>query len=204
MGSPVCGASMPATAKNRGRGGGTADARAALCHGNSASAPSRPSGWRPSWPTVRRATSTACYFTLGGSDAVDGAVRFIRYYWYSRQQPQRDQFISVGTGLSRLVDRGRRADGAAWFHAGFGLPSTGSTRSPRPTLPQSGRRRPGRHHRRLVGRAGRDGRAPGGGAVAAFFVEPIQGSGGVVVPPPGWLAAVRLVAGAECCSSPTR
>jgi adenosylmethionine-8-amino-7-oxononanoate aminotransferase len=32
-----------------------------------------------------------------------------------------------------------------------------------------------------------------GGAdrVAAFYVEPIQGSGGVIVPPPGWLKAMR-------------
>ena len=27
--------------------------------------------------------------------------------------------------------------------------------------------------------------------VAAFFCEPIQGSGGVVVPPAGWLRAMR-------------
>src|SRR5207245_6510651 len=28
--------------------------------------------------------------------------------------------------------------------------------------------------------------------VAAFFCEPIQGSGGVIVPPTGWLRAMRL------------
>jgi putrescine---pyruvate transaminase len=34
-----------------------------------------------------------------------------------------------------------------------------------------------------------------GGAerVAAFYAEPIQGSGGVLVPPPGWMAAMRAV-----------
>ncbi len=30
--------------------------------------------------------------------------------------------------------------------------------------------------------------------VAAFFCEPIQGSGGVIVPPRGWLKAMRETA----------
>src|SRR5687767_14206457 len=34
------------------------------------------------------------YFTLGGSDAVDSAARFIRYYYCAKGEPQRDQFIS--------------------------------------------------------------------------------------------------------------
>jgi putrescine---pyruvate transaminase len=35
------------------------------------------------------------YFTLGGSDAVDSTVRFIRYYQQARGKPQKDQFISI-------------------------------------------------------------------------------------------------------------
>ncbi|TJW42905.1 MAG: aminotransferase class III-fold pyridoxal phosphate-dependent enzyme, partial [Mesorhizobium sp.] len=33
----------------------------------------------------------------------------------------------------------------------------------------------------------------GAGRVAAFYAEPIQGSGGVLVPPTGWLKALHAV-----------
>src|SRR3954447_22646521 len=35
------------------------------------------------------------FFTLGGSDAVDSTIRFIRYYHHSKGTPRKDQFISV-------------------------------------------------------------------------------------------------------------
>ena len=35
------------------------------------------------------------YFTLGGSDAVDSAVRFVTRYWNARGQSQRKQFIAI-------------------------------------------------------------------------------------------------------------
>ena len=38
------------------------------------------------------------YFTLGGSDAVDSTIRFIRYYYHAKGTPQKDQFISVEYG----------------------------------------------------------------------------------------------------------
>jgi hypothetical protein len=37
--------------------------------------------------------------------------------------------------------------------------------------------------------------------VAAFFCEPIQGSGGVIVPPKGWLKAMRDAAANSTSSS---
>lgn len=42
------------------------------------------------------------YFTLGGSDAVDSTVRFIRYYQGARGKPQKDQFISIAQGYHGL------------------------------------------------------------------------------------------------------
>ena len=41
-----------------------------------------------------------------------------------------------------------------------------------------------RQHRGEVALGGAD-------RVAAFYCEPIQGSGGVLVPPPGWVKAMR-------------
>ncbi len=47
------------------------------------------------------------YFTLGGSDAVDSTVRFVRYYWNARGEPTTRPVHLHRAGLSRLVD-GRR------------------------------------------------------------------------------------------------
>src|SRR5918995_729105 len=62
------------------------------------------------------------YFTLGGSDAVDSTIRFIRYYFNAKGTPQKDQFISVEYGYhgSSTAGSGLTAIGA--FHAGFGVP----------------------------------------------------------------------------------
>ena len=61
------------------------------------------------------------YFTLGGSDAVDSSVRFIRYYWHARREPQRDQFISVEQGYHGSSTVGAGLTALPAFHAGFGL-----------------------------------------------------------------------------------
>jgi len=120
------------------------------------------------------------YFTLGGSDAVDSTIRFIRYYWHARGEPQRDQFISIEQGYHGSTT------------AGFGVPYDWQHKIP--------------SHYAYRNPAGNDPAAIiasslqilkdkietiGPERVAAFYAEPIQGSGGVLVPPPGWIKAMR-------------
>jgi adenosylmethionine-8-amino-7-oxononanoate aminotransferase len=38
------------------------------------------------------------FFTLGGSDAVDSAIRYITHYWNAVGQPSRKQFIALERG----------------------------------------------------------------------------------------------------------
>lgn len=132
------------------------------------------------------------YFTLGGSDAVDSTIRFVRYYWNARGEPQRDQFISIEQGYhgSSVVGAGLTALPA--FHAGFGIPFEWQHKIPSPYP-----------YRNPVGEDGNAIIAASLGAlkakieaigperVAAFYAEPIQGSGGVIVPPKGWIKAMR-------------
>ena len=136
------------------------------------------------------------YFTLGGSDAVDTTIRLIRYYWQAMGQPGRDQFISVKAGYHGSSTMGAGLTAIPLFHQGFGVPLDWQHKIASPD--------PYRHP------AGPDGiiaasltelrdliaRLGGPERVAAFFAEPIQGSGGVIVPPAGWYAAMR----AECAA----
>ncbi|MBY5346783.1 aspartate aminotransferase family protein [Rhizobium leguminosarum] len=132
------------------------------------------------------------YFTLGGSDAVDSTVRFIRYYWNARGQPQRDQFISVEQGYHGSSTVGAGLTALPAFHAGFGvpfdwqhkIPSHYAYRNPVGDNPQA------IIEASLAALKGKV-EAIGPERVAAFYVEPIQGSGGVLVPPKGWMKAMR-------------
>ncbi|ANL69531.1 aminotransferase family protein (plasmid) [Rhizobium phaseoli] len=132
------------------------------------------------------------YFTLGGSDAVDSTIRFIRYYWNARGRPERDQFISVEQGYHGSSTAGAGLTALPAFHAGFGLPfdwqhkipSHYAYRNPVGEDPQAIIEASLAALRSKV-------EAIGPERVAAFYVEPIQGSGGVLVPPKGWVKAMR-------------
>ncbi|WP_027151796.1 aspartate aminotransferase family protein [Mesorhizobium sp. WSM2561] len=134
------------------------------------------------------------YFTLGGSDAVDSTIRFIRYYYHVRGTPQKDQFISVEHGYHGSSTAGSGLTAIPAFHAGFGvpydwqhkIPSHYAYRNPVGSDPQA-----------IIDASVAALRAKiaelGAGRVAAFYAEPIQGSGGVLVPPTGWLKALHAV-----------
>ena len=133
------------------------------------------------------------FFTLGGSDAVDSTVRFIRYYQQARGKPGKDQFISVEQGYHGSSTVGAGLTALPAFHAGFGVPFDWQHKIPSHYA-----------YRNPVGGNGAAITAAslaalrakvealgGPERVAAFYCEPIQGSGGVLVPPPGWLKAMR-------------
>lgn len=132
------------------------------------------------------------YFTLGGSDAVDSTIRFIRYYWHARGQPQRDQFISLDQGYHGSAAAGAGLTALPVFHDGFGLPYDWQHKIPSHYV----YRNPvGQDDAAIIAASVAALRARvaelGEDRVAAFYVEPIQGSGGVLVPPPGWMKAMR-------------
>lgn len=135
------------------------------------------------------------YFTLGGSDAVDSTVRFARYYWTARGLPQKDQFISLEQGYHGSSTVGAGLTALPVFHAGFGLPMDWQHKIP---SHYTYRNSVGSDPAAIIAASVAQLRAKvqeiGGAArVAAFYAEPIQGSGGVLVPPAGWMKAMRDV-----------
>jgi adenosylmethionine-8-amino-7-oxononanoate aminotransferase len=132
------------------------------------------------------------FFTLGGSDAVDTVHRLIRYYFNITGKPEKKEFISLQRGYHGSSSVGSGLTALPAFHANFDLPlpnqhyisSSYPYRNPVGTDAAA-----------IIAASTAELRAKvneiGAERVAAFFCEPVQGSGGVIVPPPGWLAAMR-------------
>ncbi|QCP51342.1 aspartate aminotransferase family protein [Trinickia violacea] len=132
------------------------------------------------------------YFTLGGSDAVDAAVRYITNYYNATGRPQKKQFIALERGYHGSSSVGAGLTALPVFHHNFDLPLPHQHHIPSPYAYRS---EVGDDPRALIAQSVAALRekvaALGPERVAAFFCEPIQGSGGVIVPPQGWLKAMR-------------
>jgi adenosylmethionine-8-amino-7-oxononanoate aminotransferase len=135
------------------------------------------------------------YFTLGGSDAVDAAVRYIVHYQNARGATDRKHFIALERGYhgSSVVGAGLTA--LAAFHRYFDVPRPNQHHIP---CPYPYRSPVGSDPQAIIAASVAALRAKvqeiGSERVAAFFCEPVRGSGGVLVPPRGWLKAM-----AETC-----
>ena len=132
------------------------------------------------------------YLTLGGSEAVDTAVRFITQYFNATGRPTKKHFIALERGYHGSSSTGAGLTALPAFHRGFDLPlptqhyipSPNPYRASDPDDAQGIIDASVAALRNKVAELGADN-------VAAFFCEPVQGSGGVIVPPRGWLKAMR-------------
>jgi adenosylmethionine-8-amino-7-oxononanoate aminotransferase len=131
------------------------------------------------------------YFTLGGSDAVDSAVRFITHYFNAIGQPQKKQFISLARGYHGSSSVGSGLTALPTFHRHFDLPLPHQHYIASPYAYRTDFADDAALIAASVAALEAKVAALGAENVAAFFCEPIQGSGGVIVPPVGWLKAMR-------------
>ncbi len=131
------------------------------------------------------------YLTLGGSEAIDAAVRLIVQYYNCTGRRSKKQFISLERGYHGSSSTGAGLTALPQFHRGFDLPRPEQHYIPSPYLYRAPA---GSTAQSVIDASVAALRtkvtALGGETVAAFFCEPIQGSGGVVVPPKGWLKAM--------------
>ena len=131
------------------------------------------------------------YFTQGGSDSVDSAIRYITHYFNAKGQPQKKQFIALERGYHGTSSIGSGLTGLSAFHTNFDVPLANQHHIP---SPYPYRHPLGDDPEALISDSVQSLRDKvtelGAENVAAFFCEPVQGSGGVIVPPPGWLKAI--------------
>jgi adenosylmethionine-8-amino-7-oxononanoate aminotransferase len=132
------------------------------------------------------------FFTLGGSDADDSAIRYVTHYYNSIGRPTKKHFISLERGYHGSSSTGAGLTALPAFHQHFDLPLAHQHTIPSPYAYRHPERA-GPEQLISESVAALEARVAELGAdrVAAFFCEPVQGSGGVIVPPVGWLKAME-------------
>ena len=131
------------------------------------------------------------YFTLGGSDAVDSALRFITHYFNATGRPSKKHIIALERGYHGSSSIGAGLTALPAFHRNFDLPLPNQHHIASPYAYRNTFADDNALIAASVAALEAKVAALGAGNVAAFFCEPIQGSGGVIVPPVGWLKAMR-------------
>ena len=133
------------------------------------------------------------FFGLSGSDANDTAVRIIHFYFNRLGQPQRKTIITRVNSYHGSSYLAMSLTGVAHDHIGFDI--VGEPLIARVSGPDLYRRpdgmSPAEYAEHLVAEFRAKVDELGAENVAAFFAEPIMGAGGVLVPPPGYLPAMR-------------
>lgn len=131
------------------------------------------------------------YFTLGGSDAVDSVIRFVRYYFNIIGKPQKKHMIALERGYHGSSTIGAGLTALPVFHANFDAPTPLQHHIACPYAYRSDAADDSELIAKSVAALIAKVEQLGAENVAAFFAEPVIGSGGVIVPPRGWLNAMQ-------------
>jgi len=134
------------------------------------------------------------FFTNSGSEGNDTVVRMVRRYWDIVGQPGRDVIISRWNGYHGSTMAGASLGGMRGMHEQGGLPIPGIVHIDQPYAFEHGRG----IHRDEFGRIAAGWLEQkilevGADKVAAFIGEPVQGAGGVIVPPETYWPEIQRI-----------
>jgi putrescine aminotransferase len=129
-------------------------------------------------------------FSNSGSEANETALKLIRAWWKLRGRREKTKVLSRSFAYHGVTLATTSLTGLASCTDPFDLPLPGFVQVPGPLAYGTGRS-PEEQGRWCLEETERIVAREGAGTIAALFVEPVQGAGGVVVPPPGYLAALR-------------
>ncbi len=134
------------------------------------------------------------FFASGGAEANDTAYKLARLYWHLRGEPARINIVSRIRDYHGLTWGATSATGLAVFRKDFGPLAPGFLHGPSPDpyrfQPDPGGRTAGEVYAQaleaVILEAGPE-------TVAAVVAEPVQGAGGVIIPPGDYFPAVRAI-----------
>jgi 4-aminobutyrate--pyruvate transaminase len=130
-----------------------------------------------------------------GSEANDTAIKLVWYYWNAKDEPKRRKIISREQSYHGTSAITSCLTGKPRFHDGYGLPFDGFLYTAMPYYYRLAK--PGEaeedYSTRLASELEEMIIAEGPETIAAFWAEPVLGSGGAIVPPKGYYEKVQLV-----------
>ncbi|UOQ92399.1 aspartate aminotransferase family protein [Halobacillus shinanisalinarum] len=124
----------------------------------------------------------AVFFTSGGSESNDSAFKLVRHFWKLKGEPQRNKIIALKKGYHGVASASTSATGIPefWEMADLTVPGFIHAESPY----EQGTEKSIRSIREKIESEGREN-------IAAFIAEPVQGAGGVLIPPDDYFKEVR-------------
>ncbi|MDL2341375.1 MAG: aminotransferase, partial [Pseudomonadota bacterium] len=134
------------------------------------------------------------FFNNSGSESNDTVFRLVRHYWDLKGQPERKIFISRHNAYHGSTVAAASLGGMTYMHAQGDLPISGIEHVMQPYLFGEGfGEDPDAFAARAADAIEERILVIGPDKVAAFIGEPIQGAGGVVIPPPGYWPRVEAI-----------
>ena len=134
-------------------------------------------------------------FANSGSESNDTAFKLVRYYNNARGLPFKKKIIARVGAYHGVTLASASLTGIPASHNGFDIPLPDVIRVGCPHFYRYGQ--PGETESGFAERLARELeetiRREGPETVAAFIAEPVQGAGGVVLPPPGYFDAVQAI-----------
>ncbi|MFG0382595.1 aspartate aminotransferase family protein [Pseudomonas sp. zbq_18] len=134
------------------------------------------------------------FFTGSGSEGNDTMLRMVRHYWASKGQPSKKVIISRKNGYHGSTVAGASLGGMTYMHEQGDLPIPGIVHIPQPYwFAEGGDMTPDEFGIWAADQLEQKILEVGEDNVAAFIAEPIQGAGGVIVPPDSYWPRIREI-----------
>ncbi|MDE2047966.1 MAG: aspartate aminotransferase family protein [Betaproteobacteria bacterium] len=135
------------------------------------------------------------FYSSSGSESNDSVVRMVRRYWDLQGQPQRKVIISRLNAYHGSTMAGASLGGMSGMHAQGDLPIPNITHIDQPYFYENARpgETPEEFGLRAAGWLEQKILEVGPDKVAAFIGEPVQGAGGVIIPPSTYWPEIQRI-----------
>jgi putrescine aminotransferase len=136
------------------------------------------------------------FFTGSGSEGNDTMLRMVRHYWALKGQPNKKTIISRVNGYHGSTVAGASLGGMTYMHEQGDLPIPGIAHIPQPYwFGEGGDMSPEEFGVWAAEQLEKKILELGVDNVGAFIAEPIQGAGGVIVPPDSYWPKIKEILG---------
>jgi 4-aminobutyrate--pyruvate transaminase len=130
-----------------------------------------------------------------GSESNDTALKLVRYCWNAKGRPAKKKVIARDRAYHGVTMAAASMSGIPTMHQHFDLPIDGVVRvsCPDPYRNLRDGETPAQFVDRLAIELEQAIAREGPETIGAFIAEPVQGAGGVVIPPPGYFERVQAI-----------